>query len=86
MLNFSWCNSGPDRENRVANTPEDERAAARGFELCSRILKQHGFTATAALYEEAQILCTVKAMVLEDIERRSEDFRRSIEQSGYPSA
>jgi hypothetical protein len=70
----------------VANTPEDERAAARGFELCSRILKEHGFGDTAALYDEAQVLCTVKALVLEDIERRAEDFRKSLEQSGKSRA
>jgi hypothetical protein len=70
----------------VANTPEDERAAARGFELCSRILREHGFIDTAALYDEAEVLCTVKALVLEDIERRAEDLRKSIEQSGNPRA
>jgi hypothetical protein len=74
------------RRKKVANTPEDERAAALGFELCSRILKEHGFSDAAALYDEAQVLCTVKAQVLEDIERRAEDFRKSLEQSRNPRA
>ena len=70
----------------MSQTSDDERAAARGFELCSRILKDHGFVATATLYDEAQVLCSVKAQVLEDIERRAEDFRKAIEQSGNPRA
>jgi hypothetical protein len=48
--------------------------------------KEHGFGDTAALYDEAQVLCTVKALVLEDIERRAEDFRKSLEQSGKSRA
>jgi hypothetical protein len=70
----------------VSQTPEEERAAARGFELCARILKDHGFADKAALYDEAQVLCTVKAQVLEDIERRAEDFRKAIAQTGNPRA
>jgi hypothetical protein len=56
------------------------------LELCSHILKDHGFTDTAALYDEAQVLCDVKAKVLEDIDRHFEDFRKSVEQSGDPQA
>ena len=70
----------------MSHTPEDERAAARGFELCSRILKDHGFAETAAFYDEAQVLCAVKAQVLEDIERRADDFRNAIRQSGSANA
>jgi len=68
-LTFTWRKGCPDREKNVSHTPEDERAAARGFELCSRILKDHGFAATAAFYDEAHLLCAVKAQVLEDVER-----------------
>jgi hypothetical protein len=69
------------RGKKVGSTPEEERAAARGFELCSRILREHGFGDTATLYDEAQVLCAVKALVLEDIERRAEDFRKAIAQT-----
>jgi hypothetical protein len=75
-----------DGEKKVANTAEDERAAARGFELCSRILRDHGFVDTATLYDEAQVLCAVKAQVLDDIERVGGDFLKAVEQSGNAKA
>ena len=41
----------------MSNTPEDERSDALDYELCSRILKDHGFPDTAALFDQANTLC-----------------------------
>ena len=70
----------------MSQTPEEERSDARGFELCARILEDHGFSHTAALYDEAQTLCAVKAQVPEDIERDAENFRKFIEKTSGPQA
>ena len=70
----------------MANTPEDERSDALGYELCARILKDHGFSDTAALFDQANTLCGLKAEVLEEIEEKSEDLKKAIEQSGNPKA
>jgi len=70
----------------VANTPEDERSDALGYELCARILKDHGFSDTAALFDQANTLCGLKAELLEEIEEKSDDPKKAIEQSGNPKA
>jgi len=70
----------------VSNTPEDDRSDALGCELCARILKDHGFPGTPALFDQANTLCGLKAEVLEEIERNSEDLKKAIEQSGNPKA
>ena len=70
----------------MSNTPEDERSDALDYELCSRILKDHGFPDTAALFDQANTLCGLKAEILEEIEQKSEDLKRAIEQTGNPKA
>jgi hypothetical protein len=78
--------SNRDRKCTVSQTPEEERFAARVFELRARILKDHGFDDTASLYDGVEILCKVKALVLEDIERRSADYRKAVTQTGIARA
>jgi hypothetical protein len=70
----------------VSSSPENERSDALDYELCSRILKDHGYPDTAALFDQANTLCGLKAEILEEIERNSEDLKRAIEQSGNPKA
>lgn len=73
------------REN-LPSAAEDERSQAAGFSLCSRILKDHGFLSTGALFDQAQILCELKAEALEEIEHNSEDVRKAIQRTGGPEA
>lgn len=70
----------------MSQNPEEERTAARGFELCARILEDQGYSHTAALFDEAQALCNVKAQVLEDIDREAVHFRKSTESDSDPQA
>ena len=71
---------------KVSSTPEDERSDAVSFELFARLLKDHGFIETAALFDQANTLCGLKAEVLEEIERKSDDLKKAIEQTGNPKA
>ena len=70
----------------MSSTPEDERSDALGYELCARILKDHGFSDTASLFDQANTLCGLKAEILEEIEQKAEDLKRAIQQSGNPKA
>ena len=71
-----------ESEKKVSTTPEEEREAAQGYGLCARFLKTHGFAYTAALYDKANAVCELKAHLLEEIERNTDDLKQAIQRSG----